>query len=537
MISSAPKMTYETDFLVIGAGVAGLTLAQGLAQNGRVILLCKGEQHDNNTWFAQGGIASAIGIDDSVESHIEDTIRVGAGLCKPEIVRDIIEEGPQAIRRLVELGVNFSLDEDKKNEFHLTVEGGHTHRRVLHHKDATGREMITKLWSVVSQNPNIEILTGHMAVDLLTTDKIAPDFGHNRCLGAYILEGQTGAVKVIQAHKTFLCTGGHGKLYLYTSNPDSATGDGLAMASRAGCRVANLEFMQFHPTGLFSSKVKNFLITEALRGEGGILYDHLGKRFMPLYHPRGELAPRDIVARAIDSELKKSGHTHVFLDVRHLGPEKVRSHFPNIYDVCLSVGIDITKDMIPVVPAAHYSCGGIVVDSEGQSDVENLYAIGEVACTGLHGANRLASNSLLEAVVMGQKVSRLVGAGWPKDAKREKMVEIPSWNAGTTVAPDELVVLSHTWDEIRRLMWHYVGIVRSDKRLKRAEMRIESILRELNEFYWNYQITEQFLEVRNLAIVAKLTIRCAMARKESRGIHYTIDYPQEAALIRDTIIR
>jgi len=383
-------------------------------------------------------------------------------------------------------------------------------------------------------NPRITILENHFAIDLITTDKYRPDFSSNHCLGAYVLDRSSQKICQVRSFKTFLCTGGHGKIYLYTSNPPGATGDGLAMGWRAGCKVANLEFMQFHPTCLFHSGARSFLISEALRGEGGVLKNSKGEDFMTAYHPMGSLAPRDIVARAIDSELKKSGDECVFLDIRHLGGDEIRRLFPNIFNKCKELGLDITESMIPVVPAAHYSCGGLVTDLWGRTSVRSLYALGEVACIGLHGANRLASNSLLEACVMAERVSK---AALNEVDHSYEDLSVPGWDAGYSIPPDEQVLLSHTWDEVRRLMWHYVGIVRSEKRLRMALKRIQSISQELDEYYWKYQVNENLLEARNLAQVAWLTIRCAMSRKESRGIHFTLDHPEPAeGPARDTII-
>ena len=533
----------EIDHLVIGSGIGGLMLALKLAKSGRVLVIAKGSLVETNTWYAQGGIASVFSAEDSFANHVDDTVKAGAGLCHEKIVQLVVENGPRLVRELIAMGVKFTEDvegatppADGSFGYHLTREGGHSHRRVVHANDLTGKEILTALAVQVRQHPEIEVLENQIAVDLLTTDKYAPQFDVNRCIGAYVLDRSTMQVYQVRSRNTYLCTGGHGKVYLYTSNPDSATGDGVAMAWRAGCRVANLEFMQFHPTCLYHHRAKTFLISEAVRGEGGILRDSRGRAFMDDYDARGSLASRDIVARAIDNELKKSGETNAFLDVRHLGEEKIKSHFPNIYETCKSYGIDMAREMIPVVPAAHYSCGGVVVDEVGRTNVQGLYAIGEVACTGLHGANRLASNSLLEAVVFADKVAEHVStlsADWNYSS-----VETPDWQAGDAASEDELVVLSHTWDEIRRLMWHYVGIVRSERRLKRALDRITVIRAELDTYYWDHRLTDSLIEVRNLALVAWLTIRCAMARKESRGIHYMLDYPEidSKGQMRDTVL-
>lgn len=514
---------FDTNHLVIGSGIAGLTLAYKLAQKEKVVIISKDNLLENNTVYAQGGIASVLSPEDSFEQHIADTKRAGAGLCHSDIVEMIVKGGPDAIQELIELGVHFTKDQD--SEYHLTKEGGHSQRRVVHAHDLTGREVLRALYSAVAANPNITVYENTFVVDLITTDRFRPIFGENICMGCYVFDKVSGEVRKVLSQRTYLCTGGHGKVYRFTSNPKGATGDGLAMAWRAGCKVANLEFMQFHPTCLFHPNAKNFLISEAVRGEGAELLDVNYEPFMQRYHELGSLAPRDIVARAIDSEIKRKGASHLYLDARLLGEKKIKAHFPNIYNTCVSFGIDITKDLIPVVPAAHYSCGGIVIDRNGRSNVQNLFALGEVACSGLHGANRLASNSLLEALVYADRVANYAAK---HQCRRIEPTLIPDWQPSSltnNLDEDEMVVLSHTWDEIRHLMWNYVGIVRTQRRLKRAAERIINIRKEVAAYYWNHKVCKEVLEVRNLADVAYLTISCAMRRKESRGIHYILDYP------------
>lgn len=534
------KENLNFDFLIIGAGVAGSCLALKLATLGKVALLCKETILDSNTNWAQGGIASVLSREDSFESHINDTLVAGAGICHPQVVKKVVEAGPKAIHELINLGVPFTPNGSDKNadfEFHLTREGGHSSRRIIHSNDMTGHALQTTLAAKVTENKNITLFEYHSAVDLIVTDKVTPDFTRNRALGAYVLDEKNNSIFALLAHATILATGGHGKLYLYTSNPDIAAGDGIAMAWRAGARVANLEFMQFHPTCLYSPSVKNFLITEAMRGEGAILKSKSGIRFMEDVHPLKELAPRDIVARAIDNEIKKSGEPYVLLDISHKESEFIQSHFPGIYAKCLELGIDITKSPIPVVPAAHYSCGGVTTDARGRTGVKCLWAIGEVACTGLHGANRLASNSLLEGMVFAQFVFEDLH-GIFEELKRYPAPIVPKWQIGKAAPDDEMVVISQLWDEIRRTMWNYVGIVRTDKRLERAAARIEQINHEIENYYWNVVPNRSLIEVRNLALVAKLTIKCARTRKESRGIHYSLDYPKtnDANYKKDTVL-
>lgn len=525
--------TDSVDCLIVGAGIAGLSLALKLAKNGlRSRVLAKGSLVESNTWYAQGGIASVLDPLDSLDNHIRDTLTAGDGLCRVDVVNDVISRGPGLIEELIAIGAKFDQD---PTGLHLTKEGGHSHRRVIHSKDITGQEVARALIRQAEKSPHISIVENQVVIDLVTTDKVAPMFSGNRCLGAYVMDRKTGSISTMLARFTVLCTGGHGKLYLYTSNPDSATGDGVAIAWRAGCKVANLEMMQFHPTCLYHPSAKNFLISEAVRGEGGILRDSSGRSFMEEYHPLGSLAPRDIVARAIDTEIKKTGSTHVYLDVTHLGEEKIKRYFPNIFQACISFGIDISKQQIPVVPAAHYSCGGVVVNEFGQTTVGHLFAIGEVACTGLHGANRLASNSLLEALVYADKSSQALFKLSQEPIPQTPHVE--TWRNGVQPPDDEPVVIHHAWDEIRRLMWNYVGIVRSERRLKRALDRLEVIRQEIDEYWWQYRPSPQVLEVRNLATVAWLTVRCAMARKESRGIHFMLDYPAKLTTAKDIILQ
>lgn len=516
---------YTSDFLVIGSGLSGLSFALKAAKHGTVHIVTKGQLTESSTERAQGGIAAVVSSEDSVEQHIQDTIRVGDNLCHPDVVESIVRDGPERIRELVELGVDFCVEENS-GEFELGLEGGHSRRRVLHVKDHTGEDIEQALIQKVSCTDRIKVFENHMAVNLYVQN--------NRAFGAYVLDINTSKVERFAAKTTILATGGAGRVFLYTSNPDVATGDGIAMAFRAGASVMNLEMVQFHPTLLFHPKVRSFLISEALRGEGALLLGRDGKRFMPNYHKDVELAPRDVVARAIDNELKKTGADHVWLDISFKEASYIRERFPLIYETCLGAGIDITKEPIPVVPAAHYMMGGVKVDIHGRTDVIGLYAIGETACTGFHGANRLASNSLLEAAVLGHNAS---------ESAIEEIkgpipdVKIPPWDPGEATDPDELVVISHLWDEIRRLMVNYVGIVRSNKRLIRARNRIGFMTREINQFYWDFIITPDLVELRNIALVAELIIKMARMRKESRGAHYNKDFPNESKQLVDTIIR
>ena len=529
------------DFIILGSGVAGLSFALKVADHGRVLILTKRSKADTNTAWAQGGIAAVWGKDDTTESHVADTLEAGAGLCDEAAVRAIVSEGPTRVQELISLGLQFDEQEVEGGggrEIALGLEGGHSKRRILHFRDTTGRAIEDTLLSAVARHPNIEVREHQMAVDLVTTSKLGSAL-ENRVVGVYVLDEPTGEVLALASRRVVLATGGCGKVYLYTTNPDIATGDGVAMAWRAGASVANMEFIQFHPTCLFHPEAKSFLITEAVRGEGGVLVDANGKSFMEKYHPRASLAPRDIVARAIDAEMKRTGEKCVFLDITHRPADFVRAHFPNIYQRCLALGIDITKQPIPVVPAAHYQCGGVRTDLDGATNVRGLFAIGEVACTGLHGANRLASNSLLEALVLAHRAAARLLHDDPPAAQNESPWTIPAWESGDAHDVDELVVIYHNWDEIRRLMWDYVGIVRTDKRLQRAAARLRNLHAEVQEFYWNFKVTLDLLELRNLVNVAALIVDSALARKESRGLHFTLDYPESnpALARRDTVLR
>lgn len=516
-------MKITTDFLVIGSGIAGLSYALKVADKGTVAIVTKKELAETATNLAQGGIASVFSTEDSFDAHVRDTIVAGAHLAREKIVRNVVQEGPAAIESLIDWGVNFS--RNKTGEYDLTREGGHSARRILHAKDITGKEIERALIEAVKSHPNISVYEYHCAVDLITNAKARHLTKSPKvCLGAYVLESDSGEIITFGARFTILATGGAGKVYLFTCNPDIATGDGIAMAYRSGASVANMEFMQFHPTTLYHPQAKRLLISEAVRGEGGILKRGDGTEFMGEYHERKDLAPRDVVARAIDNEMKIHGDDCVYLDMTHRKAAYIKDRFPNIYETCLSYGIDMTREPIPVVPAAHYLCGGIRVDQSGETDIKNLYAIGEVACTGLHGANRLASNSLLEGVVYASKaaentVSRL------KEAP-PSFPSIEPWDPGSARDSDEEVVVSHNWDEIRRCMWNYVGIVRSNKRLVRALRRIKMIQEEINDYYWDFYVTSDLIELRNISLVAELIVRSALRRKESRGLHFNIDYPE-----------
>jgi L-aspartate oxidase len=507
----------QYDVLIIGSGLAGLTLALKVAADKKVCLVSKRGINDSSSNWAQGGIAAVLTSDDSIEAHIQDTLIAGGGLCDAEVTRLVAEHGRETVEWLIAEGVPFTREDDDSG-FHLTREGGHSHRRIIHAADATGHAVQKTLAEKVKQHPNIDLMEDHIAVDLITARKVGMEGAE--CLGAYVLDNTTGKVLTIGAQHTVLSTGGTGKVYLYTTNPDVSTGDGVAMAWRAGCRVANMEFIQFHPTCLYHPLAKSFLITEAVRGEGGLLKLPDGTRFMPEHDERAELAPRDIVARAIDFEMKKRGIDCVYLDISHQPADFVLSHFPTIYRRCMELGIDITKEPIPVVPAAHYSCGGIMTDHIGRTDLPGLYAIGETACTGLHGANRLASNSLLECLVFGQAAAADILTQAPKE-----LPELPYWDESRVTDADEEIIITHNWNELRRFMWNYVGIVRTNKRLARALHRIHMLRDEVHEFYSNFRISNNLIELRNLLQVAELIVKSALERHESRGLHYSKDYP------------
>ena len=489
--------------------------------------MTKGKRGESNTAWAQGGIASVTSSEDSFELHVADTLDAGAGLCDEKVVRSIVSDGPARIRELIDIGVNFDERElpDGGHELDLGREGGHSKRRILHARDVTGREIERALLAAIEKNASIDVFENHIAVDLITLAKLG-FASEDRVLGLYVLDEATGAVLTLRSDRVILATGGCGKVYLYTTNPDIATGDGVAIAWRAGAKIANMEFIQFHPTCLFHKDARSFLISEAIRGEGARLLDAKGVEFMTKYDDRGALAPRDIVARAIDAEMKRTGSKCVFLDITHKPADFIRERFPHIHDTCLALGIDITRQPIPVVPAAHYQCGGVLTDENGASSLPGLHAIGEVACTGLHGANRLASNSLLEASVLAHRCCEsIVRAPATRADSEFDTLALPPWVSGSAVDVDELVVIYHNWDEIRRLMWDYVGIVRTTKRLQRAATRLRNLEREIAEFYWGYKITTDLLELRNLACVASLIVDSALLRRESRGLHYTLDFP------------
>lgn len=512
----------SSDFLVIGGGIAGLLFAIKASAHGSVTVLTKAASNEANTAYAQGGIASVWSVNDSFESHIDDTLKAGAGLCDRTAVEAIVRDGPAAVRELIELGTRFTrIEEGGEDEYDLGREGGHSHRRVLHAQDLTGREIMRALGEAARARSNIRVLENHVAIDLIVEKDSSGRRG--ACWGVYALEKGAMEVRRIVARVTMLATGGAGKVYLYTTNPDIASGDGVAMAYRAGAPIANMEFYQFHPTCLYHPEAKSFLISEALRGEGATLRLPDGTPFMKNYHPDAELAPRDVVARAIDAEMKRRGLDCVYLDISHRPADYIRERFPNIYKRCLSYGFDLTKGPIPIVPAAHYMCGGIVTNLAAETAIPRLYAAGEVAMTGLHGANRLASNSLLEAAVMGRRGFEAARAMLAQD--RSVPPEFPPWNADHKIESEQRVLITQSWDEIRRLMWNYVGVVRSDQRLERATRRLKMLDQEIHGYYWDHRLDSDLIELRNLVTVGELIVRCATARKESRGLHYTIDYP------------
>ena len=540
----ASKTEHLPRVLVLGSGIGGLSAALKFADHCEVTVVCKADPSEGATRYAQGGIASVWSAQDSFAEHVQDTLTAGAGLCHPDVVDLCVHEGPARVRELIELGVEFTKSEhptgDPTEEFSLHREGGHGKRRILHADDLTGWAIERALLARAQAHPRIRILDHHVAVDLITEGKVFKRWRKTgRCVGAYALDTRQSRIVTLPADITVLATGGAGKVYLYTSNPDVATGDGIAMAYRAGARVANMEFMQFHPTCLYHPSARTFLITEALRGEGAVLKTVAGESFMERYHPMASLAPRDVVARAIDMEMKRTGDKHVLLDCTHLSAENLRTQFPNIFETCLKHGIDMATQPVPVVPAAHYTCGGVAVDHNGLTSIEGLYAVGEVASTGLHGANRLASNSLLEAVVFAHRAFLHASEELARGQRSHAVVErLPEWDTGHAVEIEEQIDITANWLEIRSLMWNYVGIVRSNRRLERARVRIELLKSEVNAYYWDFLLTPDLIELRNLLTVAELTVMCAQSRKESRGLHWTVDYPQtdDAHFLKDTVI-
>jgi L-aspartate oxidase len=530
MDMSNSTFSHQFDVIIIGSGGAGLTLALSLPNHFKIAVLAKSHLTDASTYFAQGGVAAVLDKTDSLEQHIDDTMIAGSYLCELNAVKHTVEGGQNAVDFLLNQGVQFTLDEQE--QLHLTREGGHSHRRIIHAADATGKAISTTLVERAKEKQNIEIFEHFIAIDIITSDKLNLD-GPQRALGLYALNEKTEQVHTFLAPFTALACGGAMKAYLYTSNPDIATGDGIAMAYRAGCRVANMEFNQFHPTCLYHPQARSFLITEAMRGEGAYLRLPDGERFMLRFDERAELAPRDIVARAIDYEIKRLGIRHVWLDITHQSEDFIQEHFPTLYARLLDLGIDITKEMIPVVPAAHYTCGGVMVDEHSQTDIAGLYAIGETSYTGLHGANRMASNSLLECFVYGMAAAKHIQQ---KFHNTQMLPAIPSWDDSLVTNPDEDVVILQNWDELRQTMWNYVGIVRTTKRLERALHRIEMLKKEISEYYQDYKVSKNLIELRNLLMVSEMIVRCALQRKESRGLHFTLDYPEQAPELKRTVL-
>ena len=522
--------THHFDVIIVGSGGAGLSLALSLPTTMKIAVLAKSDLTDASTFYAQGGVAAVLDQTDSIEQHISDTMIAGSHLCEQDAVKQTVEGGKPSVDFLLNQGVQFTLDEQQ--QLHLTREGGHSQRRIIHAADATGRAISTTLVERARAQPNLQIFENYIAIDLITTQKLGQS-GDNRAVGLYALDDNSQKVHTFLAPFTALACGGAMKAYLYTSNPDIATGDGIAMAYRAGCRVANMEFNQFHPTCLYHPQARSFLITEAMRGEGAYLRLPDGERFMLRFDERAELAPRDVVARTIDHEIKRLGIRHVWLDITHKPAEFIMEHFPTLYARLMELGIDITKEMIPVVPAAHYTCGGVVVDEHSQTDIAGLYAIGETSYTGLHGANRMASNSLLECFVYGMAAAKDIES---KSTQAQDLPTVPAWDDSQVIDPDEDVVILQNWDELRQTMWNYVGIVRSTKRLQRALHRIEMLKKEIAEYYQDYQVSKNLIELRNLVLVSEMIVRCALSRKESRGLHYTLDYPQLSTELRKTVL-
>ena len=531
MEMSDSNQSLQFDVIIVGSGGAGLSLALSLPEHYRIAILAKSVLTDASTYYAQGGVAAVLDQSDSIQQHIDDTLIAGAHLCEKQAVEHTVEGGKPSVDFLLKHGVQFTLDEHE--QLHLTREGGHSQRRIIHSADATGKAISTTLVQRIQEKQNIQIFENYVAIDLITQHKLGYTDQENRALGLYALDEQSEQVITFLAPFTALACGGAMKAYLYTSNPDIATGDGIAMAYRAGCRVANMEFNQFHPTCLYHPQARSFLITEAMRGEGAYLRLPDGERFMLRFDERAELAPRDIVARAIDYEIKRLGIRHVWLDITHQPETFVKEHFPTLYERLLELGIDITKEMIPVVPAAHYTCGGVMVDDHSQTDITGLYAIGETSYTGLHGANRMASNSLLECFVYGMSAAEHIQAQFTSEFQAPT---VAAWDASQVENPDEDVVILQNWDELRQTMWNYVGIVRTTKRLERALNRIQMLKSEITEYYQDYHVSKNLIELRNLVLVSEMIVRCAMQRKESRGLHYTLDYPELSNELRKTIL-